>query len=423
MKEAFLHYVWRFKKMQLTDLFTEQHQALSIIHFGSYPEKAGPDFFNARLLIGDQLWAGNVEMHVNASDWYLHQHQNDSAYDTVILHVVWHDDVPVFRKDNTQIPTLLLSKYVAVDVYNNFLGLMKPKSWIPCENQLKDTDSFIIKHWKERLFVERLEEKQIPISKLLHENQNDWEATLFVLLLKNFGLNVNGSIFQEIARRLPFHVIKKERSDLLQLEALLFGTANLLSYDFQEAYPLELKKRFEYLKIKYQLGNNIEESPHFFKLRPPNFPTIRLAQFAALYYSRENLFSDLIAQRKTTKDLIGYFQAVAPSSYWDTHFIFEKNTKFSNKKLTANFIELLYINTIVPFQFTYLRHKGVENFEELYLQLQQIPSEKNAVIDRFEQWGIMSHSAADSQALLFLKQHYCDAFKCLNCAVGHSLLS
>ena len=265
MKEDFLHYVWQHKKFDFSNLITVAGELLTITNSGNYLQQAGPDFFNAQIVIGNQKWAGNVEIHLKSSDWYLHNHEKDANYDSVILHIVWEHDTPVFRKDNSEISVLELKNYVSTAVLENYKALTSPKSWIYCENQIKDINSFVLKNWQERLFFERLERKAIPIELLLVETENDWEAVLFCMLAKNFGLNTNGEIFLQLAKSIPYAIIRKESFEVTNLEALLFGTANLFPVDVQDGYTKDLKNRYDYMVQKYQLTKVILAPVQFFK--------------------------------------------------------------------------------------------------------------------------------------------------------------
>ena len=221
MKEDFLHHVWQFKKFDIANLKTTTGESIQILNSGQYLQLAGPDFFNAQLIIGNQKWAGNVEIHLKSSDWYVHHHEKDEAYDNIILHVVWENDTPVFRKNNTEIPVLELKNYVSKSTLDNYKFLLAPKSWIFCEKQLATINEFVWDNWKERLFFERLERKSIAIQKLLEETQQDWEAVLFCMLAKNFGLNTNGEAFLKIAQSIPFSIIRKEGQEVENLEKAL----------------------------------------------------------------------------------------------------------------------------------------------------------------------------------------------------------
>lgn len=420
MKEDFLHYVWQYKKFDFSNLATVAGELLTIQNSGSYLRQAGPDFFNAQLIIGKQKWAGNIEIHVKSSDWYLHHHENDSNYDNVILHVVWEHDTPVFRKDNTEIPVLELKGFVSKEILEHYKTLSAPKSWIYCENQIADVDGFVLANWMERLFFERLERKVNPINQLLSETDNDWEAVLFCMLARNFGLNTNGETFLKIAKSIPFSVIRKESFDLDNLESLLFGKADLFPPDAQDHYPKELKKRFDYVVQKYGLKPTMIEPLQFFKHRPDNFPTIRLAQLAMLYHKQQHLFSKVIEVKKL-KELYGLFE-VAASGYWQEHYLFDKQSPKKKKQLSKSFVDLLVINTIIPIRFAYAKSQGKEVSESLLGLLSEIPAEGNTIIMKFADFGIKARNAFETQSLLQLKNEYCSHGKCLQCAIGIQLL-
>ena len=420
MKEDFLHYVWQYKKFDFSNLTTAAGELLTITNCGNYLQQTGPDFFNAQIVIGNQKWAGNIEIHIKSSDWYLHHHEKDSNYDNVILHVVWEHDTPVFRKNNSEIPVLELKKYVSKEILENYKALTSPKAWIYCESQIANIDKFVFKNWQERLFIERLERKYIPIEQLLLETENDWEAILFCMLAKNFGLNTNGETFLKIAKSIPFSIVRKESYEVTNLESLLFGTANLFPVDVQDNYTKDLKKRFEYIFQKYRLKKVIIEPVQFFKHRPDNFPTIRLAQLAMLYHKNHNLFSKVIVA-KTLKELHQLF-GISISDYWQTHYQFDKESLKKKKQFSKSFVDLLVINTIVPIQFAYAKSQGKEASDSLLDLLREVAAEKNIIIEKFSNFGIKAKNAFETQSLLQLKNEYCNHSKCLQCAVGIQLL-
>lgn len=421
MKEDFLHFVWRNKQFDVSNLFSEQHQKIEIVRFGDYIQMAGPDFFNAQLHIDEQLWAGNVEMHLKASDWYLHQHQTDSNYDNVILHVVWDYDIDVFRKDGSVIPVLNLSKYIDVNLVKKYFDLRTSKNWIFCENQLNEIDDFTWFQWKEKLLIDRLEQKSKPIEKLLIETKNNWEEVLFILLTKNFGLNINGIAFEQTAKNISYKTISKERFSAFNLEALFFGVSGLLQIPKEDVFYKDLLNEFSYLKNKHQLLDSITEPIHFFKLRPDNFPTIRFSQLANLLHQKEHLFSDLIQNEISLKLMYTYF-SISVSDYWKTHYVFDKESKSSAKKLTNAFVDLLLLNTILPLRFVYQKHLGKTDFDTIFEIYQKIKPEKNAIVEKFESIQVNVENAFDSQTLIHLKKNYCDEKKCLQCVIGVKLL-
>ena len=420
MKEAFLHYLWKFQKFNNLSLRTTSGEAISIINCGQYLELSGPDFFNAQICIGNQKWAGNIEIHLKSSDWYIHHHEMDSAYENVILHVVWEHDTEIFRKNNIEIPVLELQYFVDPKVVASYQVLQSKKSWIYCENQLQGFSDFILNNWLERLFFERLERKSKPIFELLNETNSDWEAVLFLLLAKNFGLNTNGELFLTIAKAIPFSVIRKESFELENLEALLFGTAGLLDKDVEDTYAGDLRFRYHFLANKYQLQKPVIQAVQFFKHRPDNFPTIRLAQLAALYHSNHNLFSNLIGL-SSLKEMYTIL-SVTTSNYWMTHYQFDSTSPCKKKQLSKSFIDLVVINTIAPLQFAFAKSQGKEITEEVIQLFKDIKAEKNVILDKFKLVGIVAKNAFDSQSLLQLKNEYCNKSNCLQCAIGIELL-
>lgn len=420
MKEDFLHYVWQYKKFDFSNLTTVDGELLTILNFGSYLRQAGPDFFNATIIIDNQKWAGNIEIHIKSSDWYLHNHEKDNYYDNVILHVVWEYDVPIFRKDNTEIPTLELKDYISKEVLGNYKSLISPKSWINCENQINEVDGFVFENWKERLFLERLERKSIAIEELLSETKKDWEAVLFCLLAKNFGLNTNGDAFLRLAQLIPFSIIRKERFEVENLESLFFGMADLFPLEAYDNYAQDLKNRFAYLAQKHKLGKEVLEPVQFFKHRPDNFPTIRLAQLAMLYHKEDNLFSKLINVKKL-KEIYLLF-GITISGYWQSHYQFDKESPTKKKQFSKSFIDLLAINTIIPIQFAFAKSQGKDISELLLSLMREVPPEKNGIMDKFNSHKIRATNALETQALLQLRNEYCSHGKCLQCAIGIQLL-
>ena len=420
MKEDFLHYLWKFKKFDVLNLKTCNGEEITIINIGQYLELAGPDFFNAQIVIGNQKWAGNIEIHLKSSDWYVHQHERDEAYENVILHVVWEHDTEIFRSNNTEIPVLELKNYVDTATIANYQSLISTKSWIFCEKQLISIPQFILSNWQERLFFERLERKSNPIFESLKLTNNDWETVLFCLLAKNFGLNTNGEIFLKIAKSIPFSVIRKESFEVENLEALLFGNAGLLDVEKEDNYFKDLKFRYFYLLHKYQIEKKIVEPVQFFKHRPDNFPTIRLSQLANLYFYRQNLFSKIITST-SVKAVYEIFE-ISVSNYWQNHYQFDKESPKKKKPLSKSFIDLIVINTIIPLQFAFAKSQGMEISEDLIQLLSEVAPEKNAILDKFSSFGIKSKNAFETQSLLQLKNEYCNKSRCLECAIGIELM-
>jgi uncharacterized protein DUF2851 len=424
MREDLLHFIWKYKKLQLNEMITSNNETLVIVDVGIHNRVAGPDFFNAKIKIGGQLWAGNVEIHINSSDWYVHHHEQDSNYDNVILHVVWKDDMVIHRKDKTTIPTLELKKYIPRNILSNYQKLFENRGakFINCEKEIAGASGLGFNNWLERLYIERLEQKTIFIEELLVSSKNDWEKVLFTMLLKNFGLKINGDSFLSLANALDFSIVRKLQKHSLQLESVLFGLTGLLEDDsIFDTYYLALGKEYKHQKNKFSLTDEGVLKPEFFKLRPSNFPTIRLAQFAKVYTLHHNLFSALINASNLT-EIYNLFGATA-NSYWDNHFTFGKQSRKSIKRLTKRFIDLLVINTILPIKFSYAKHLGKEIDSEILHIINHIKKEENGIVKNFGLAGVDITSAKESQAVLQLYREYCTKNKCLQCSVGSSLLS
>ncbi len=421
MKENLLHFIWKLKLFSYKNLQTTNGENIEITSVGIENSNTGPDFLNAKIVINKQLWAGNVEIHINSSDWYAHYHEVDENYDAVILHVVWEHDVEIFRKSNEAIATLELKNYISKNLLNKHEQLFsKTKNWINCEQDINKIDTFVLSHWFERLYFERLEHKSEQIQEILTKTNNSWEATLFVLLVKNFGLKINADAFMSFANSFDFSILRKVSSSEEQLEALFFGQAGLLSNNFESEYFRKLKEKYDYLKLKFKLTPISNNQVQFFRLRPNNFPTIRLSQLASLYYNYQNLFSKII--EINTIDEFYDLLNVSTSKFWETHYTFEKESKKSTKKLTKSFIDLLLINTIIPLKFMYLKGLGENDLSSVISIVEQIKPEKNTIISNFNDLKIKSNNAFKTQALLQLKNEYCNKQLCLECSIGKELL-
>ncbi|NQY06449.1 MAG: DUF2851 family protein [Flavobacteriaceae bacterium] len=420
MKEEFLQYVWKSRKFDQKKLKTSNGLNVEVLNVGIQNSNSGPDFFNAKIRIDNQLWAGNVEIQVRSSDWYLHQHQLDVNYDNVILYVVWEDDAAIFDKNNCQIPTLELKNKIDQKLEVNHKRLVNNQNWIPCEKNLSKVGDLTLIGFKERLFVERLERKSIVIKARLAKNKNNWQETFYSLLLQSFGLKVNQEAFSLLSHELPYDIVKKVRGNLLDLESLLFGQANLLGTNSQEFYTEQLRERHKFLMKKYQLSESSIKM-NFFRLRPSGFPTIRLSQFANLYHQQQHLFSKLI-ETHSLIDIRKLFK-ISTSEFWTIHYTFNKTTKKRIKQLSTTFIDSLIINAVIPIKYWYSKTKGIAINEDVLDCIAQLNAEKNNVVKRFEMLGVAVNTAVDSQSLLELKSQYCDTKSCLKCNIGIQLLN
>ena len=428
MKEDFLHYLWKFKKFGTAalasneeGLYTTSEQLIELVHVGTHNVYAGPDFFNAKLYVDQQLWAGNVEIHIKASDWYLHGHELDNAYANVILHVVWEHDCDIYRADNSVIPTLCLKEYVSQEALNNYQNLFarQNQKWILCQNNIANIPKSLKDNWLERLFFERLSRKTDSWEALLKGHHQDWEYILFVVLARNFGTKINAAAFENIALSIQPSVFRKCVKDAFQLEALFLGLSGVIPENTSCSYALQLEGEYEFLKHKYAI-ENVAINAQFFKLRPPNFPTIRLSQLAQLYANKPLLFQ-LLMKQETARD---YYEVlnVKAGPYWDTHYSFGALQKKSVKRLTKGFIDILLINCILPLRFIYEKSLGISDTSKIFEIICSLKPEKNAVISGFKALQLIAINAQETQALIELKTQYCEGHKCLQCALGSYII-
>ncbi len=421
MTEDLLHFIWKYQKLSGSSLKTTSRDSVIIHNQGQHNlDLAGPDFFNAQITIEDQKWAGTVEIHVKSSDWYAHNHQDDDNYSNVILHVVWEHDVEVFNKFNQVIPTLELQDYISKKVIEDYKNLKDNlKEWIPCGRLLNSIDDFTWTNWLERLFFERLEAKSKVIEKLLVQTENNWELVCFAMIAKSFGGNINGENFLNVAMNVPIKEFQKMENAWV-LEALLLGQAGLLEGEGEGLFYEGMKREYHFLVHKYKLQRPVDVKMNFFKLRPPNFPTIRISQLANLYSQHSNLFQVLV--KSPSSEYIQNILRAKTSDFWDTHYTFHKESPKRLKILTKSFVHLLIINAILPLRFVYEKHRGTfneETFLDFYLKLDQ---EKNTIINRFKKMGKTARNALESQAIIQLNNSYCKNKRCLECNVGCKLM-
>lgn len=423
MREDYLHYLWKFQKFDSQGAKTVDGKRLRIISPGLHNELSGPDFFNSRLLIGEQDWAGNVEIHLRSSDWYMHGHENDPAYDNVVLHVVWDHDVEIFRKDNSSLPVMELRHYVSPGSLKGYNQLCNKdtRRWINCEEDLPNMEDFIVDNWLERLYIERLEKKALFIEELFKKTSGDWEAVLFQMLAKNFGLNINGEAFLSIASSIPISVLRKVRENSVHMEALLLGQAGILSGNHEDPYFQQLKNDYSYVKHKFELLDSGVLPVRYFRLRPDNFPELRLVQLAAVFHEHAAIFSKLLKCREP-QQIYSFFE-VQLNEFWNSHYTFTRSHSPKKKKLSKKFIDLLIINTLVPIKFAYLKSMGKDAFEGVAPLIEAVTAEENEIIKKFRSLRPSnSGGALQSQAILQLKKEYCDKNGCLNCAIGLKIL-
>jgi hypothetical protein len=421
MLEDLFQYIWKMKLFKTSNLLTTEGESVEIINVGTHNFNAGPDFLNSKIKIGNTVWVGNVELHVKSSDWVLHKHQDDPAFKNIILHVVYQNDFSLSDSYGNPMKTLVLKDHIDKEVIQNYQTFKENKTKIPCANSIASVPIEIIRTNLEKLIVSRLERKSLQIEKLLIDHKNNWEQSFYLQLASNFGFKVNQIPFELIAQSIPLSVLAKHKSNIHQLEALLFGQAGLLNDSFEENYPQLLQNEYTYLKKKYQLNGIDSHLWKFSRMRPVNFPTIRIAQFAALVHHSSHLFSKIISSQNPD-ELIKLFKVTA-STYWDTHYTFQKTTAQLKKNIGKSAIENLIINTIVPFVFIYGRHYGNESKCELSLNLlEKINPEKNNITQIWTDIGVKAENSLHSQALIELKNNHCDLKKCLQCSIGYYII-
>lgn len=421
IREDLLHYIWKTKRFHLQELLSTEGEPIEIQDFGTHNPNAGPDFLNAKVKIGDTLWAGNVEMHVQASEWLKHGHSKDAAYENVILHVVLEEDAPILRTSGTRIPCLTMRKRIPPKLAATYQQLLHTEHWIPCATQFGEVPEITKHFWLDRLLVERLEQKTNLIQTCLETNQFNWEETFYQVLARNFGVKVNAEPFERLAQSIPLLTLAKHKDQAFQIEALLFGQAGLLDVTFNDEYPKRLQKEYQFLQKKHQLTPMRAVNWKFLRLRPANFPSIRIAQFAQLIYQSTHLFRKLL-EAENVQQIEQLFQ-VQLGDYWHTHYVFDKPSKLRKKTLGAATVRLLLINTVAPFLFLYGAQKAEDRYQKRALELlEALPPESNTIITGWKALGMKPESAYQTQALIQLKNVYCTKKRCLECAVGNAIL-
>ena len=423
MKEDFLHYLWKFQKFNSNHFKSVQNENIRVTKPGFQNFDAGPDFNEARILINDIEWAGNVEIHIKSSDWDNHQHQHDKAYNNTILHVVWEYDKIIRNEEKQEIPTLELKKYVENGILENYDSLLNNLYKIPCQQSINEVPSIIKSNEVERKLIERLERKSQEIHSIYDSTQQNWTETTYQVIAKNFGFKVNSSAFLRLSEKLPLKIIQKHAQNLLQVESLLFGVAGFLEQKSDDSYYKQLQKEFSFLRHKYRLEETGTVESHewkFLRLRPSNFPTLRIAQFASFIAKYPNPFSSFILA-PDVNILLSMFK-IETSPFWKEHFTFKSDaTKTGN--FGKNSQNNLLINTVAPLLAAYARHKNDYSYREKAVHLlEQLPSEKNKITDCMETFDFENDNAATSQGLIELHNEACLYKKCLNCGIGTHIL-
>ena len=427
--EQLLHYTWKHKLYPLKELTTNDGQRVEIIDPGLHNRNAGPDFFNAKIRIGSTMWVGNVEIHDKSSDWYQHGHDKDSRYDNVVLHVAAELDTEVMKSNGEYIPQLQLS--VPDDVLQHYDELQRTDEYPPCYKVIPDLSALIIHSWMAALQTERLEQKTEAIRKRAELCNGSWEDAYFVTLARNYGFGINGEVFEQWAYNIPLNAVAHHRDDLFQIEAIFMGQAGLLELDsipeyyqkdaLNDGYFAKLRNEYQYLAHKFSMKPIDFKLWRFLRLRPQNFPHIRISQLANLYYQQKAGLSQLI-ECETLDELKNVLKSqVTP--YWETHYTFGSTSPKNEKHLSYGSINLLMINTAIPMLFAYGRHTSKEVLcDRAFDFLEQLKAENNHIIRMWQQVGLPVKTAGDSQALIQLKKEYCDKKECLRCRFGYEYL-
>jgi len=420
MNERLLQLIWQFRYFNQSSLHTTDGACLQILHPGNLNTNEGPDFSEARIKIGNTTWVGNIELHINASHWHQHKHVSNKNYDNIILHVVWINDVEILDNNSWPIAMLEMQSLVPKITLQRFEHLMHTADSIPCAFALPVLNEIGWLSWKERLIAERLHEKSKLVIQWLKQSHNNWEEVFWISLCRSFGMKVNADLFEQIAKTVTVNLLAKHKTQVHQLEALLLGQAGLLNEEFEDSYAIMLKKEYGFLSKKYGL-KPANKQPAFLRMRPSNFPTLRLAQLAMLVHTANHLFSKIRSAKKVN-EIFQWFDVTA-NDFWNYHYTLKDEVAYKSKAIGISFIQHIIINSIVPVLFAYAVSKGENTLKERSLKwLTDLEPEQNAITKQWIQYGIANANASDSQALIHLKNNYCDKKKCLDCAVGVKLL-
>ena len=420
-KEDLLQYIWKFQKFERQELKTTKQLPIVIKHPGLHNFNSGPDFLQGEVIIDKTRWIGSIEIHIKSSDWISHKHSLDPAYANVILHVVYKHDTEIKYPDGTEIPTLCLSTRISNFMIEQYGRLMLNQDWVPCSQFLKNISPMIKSHWLERMSIERLEKKTEDILTSLMAHQNNWDLVAYKVIAKHLGYKVNNEAFSRLFEQTKFDLFIKHQSNLFQLEALIFGQAGFLTKPVDD-YCKKLNQEYEHLKNKYKLQGIKKHEWKFSRMRPLNFPTIRMAQLCAMIHTTGRIFQKILASRSVIE--LEKLLSVTASKYWDTHYRFGVVTKPVPKKIGSASKQILIINAIVPLLFAYgIKTQNQAYKEEALKILHSMVPEKNKIISAWNKSGYKGQNAGDSQALLHLKREYCDKYQCLRCSIGNEMFS
>jgi len=422
MTENLMQFIWKLRLFNTKGLQSSDGEPLIVINVGQHNRDAGPDFLISRIILGDKEWYGNIELHLRSSDWDRHRHQEDTAYNNVILHIVWINDKIIHRSDGSVIPTLVLSAFVNQHLLNKYSMMMNTTNWIPCQAQLSSIDSLKKTMWLDILSYERLEMKVQTIFKLLDDNENDWEKVFWIWMCRCMGLKVNAETFHELGEKLPLSLLQKYRSEPLKVEAIFFGIAGFLTCDKQDDYTKLLYNEFNYQQRVHGIAVVNGEWKKL-RMRPYSFPELRIAQLTALF-KEKSLSLSKILDLENLADAHSLFRLDQLNDYWKSRFsIGGKATIEHSGKIGKDTIDILIVNVVVLFLFAYGKYYGIVKYIDKAVHfLEMLPVEKNAIIKKFGELDWHAQNASQSQAILQLKKMYCDKRQCLHCRIGAEIL-
>ncbi len=421
MNEALLQTIWKYKLLGQAEFTGTKNEIIQVVSIGDHNQDAGPDFFNSKIKINDVLLAGNVEIHIKTSDWLKHKHQNNNAYNNLVLHVVYEHDAELQQNENFNVSVVELKNYIKPGLLQQYNAIQFSKQVIACGKSIALVPELTWKSWLDRLAVTRLEDKTGYIEHLFNFSKQNLDETLYILLCKNFGFKINSEAFELLAKSLPYHILKKYGDNPLRVEALLFGVAGFLDEPFQDKYPKLLQNEYELLKTKHTLISLKKEIWKFSKTRPANFPTIRLSQLASLILKSRSLYH-FLEGRPDIKELKQFFEIEA-HTYWKTHFLFDVLSEESIKPLGVVAFNSIIINTVVPFLFFLSKNSLGEVMSEYALGLlSRLSAEVNTKTKEYSTLGKKAENALESQAQIQLYDMLCSKKACLHCNVAKFLL-
>lgn len=421
INEAFLHFVWKFQLFDFSNLSTTNNKSIQVFKPGLHNHNAGPDFLNAKIKLDSILWFGNVELHVNSSDWTKHKHQFDENYNTVVLHVVYEEDQPIYLENGASVPCLELKNIIPERYLTDYDALYHSVSNLPCSYDIGKLDAIFWASYSEKLLIDRLESKMTRIRTLFLDSNNDYKECFYQLLAYSLGLKINAESLLDLAKISPLLLLQKHSDQRIQVEAILYGQSGLLRRKYSSNYPKQLQKEYSFLAQKYKLKSIAPSQWRFFRLRPSSFPSLRISYLADFALKSDVIFEQLF-NFKNTEEILPFLK-LQVSDYWITHYVFDKTTKKSSKELGKSTLDLILINAVLPFCFFYARQKSdSEMLTRVVEAYQSVRAEDNKITRYFKDAQVPVVTAAKSQALIHLHEHYCIPRKCLNCRVFNQIL-